>query len=255
VVPVPDADPSGELRSALQTGQLLLHYQPKLQLATGRIFDVEALLRWDHPERGLLTAGEFLDRPISTEVAVELGHWVLRAAVQQVAQWAAAGSDVGVCVNFSPRQLTDPALLDALDELTAQTGVTPRLVNMEITEAAALSDLRVTVERVLAIRDRGMDVTLDDFGTGFSSLTWLQELPVSMLKLDKSFVAQLGRHPRTDAIVEAIIHLGHALDLFTIGEGVETPMQLDHLRRLDCDAVQGYYVSRPVPPEQIAALL
>jgi EAL domain-containing protein (putative c-di-GMP-specific phosphodiesterase class I) len=255
VVPVAETDVSVELRGAMEAGQLLLHYQPKLKLAADRITDVEALLRWNHPERGLLAAGEFLDRPLSTEVAVELGHWVLRSAVQQIAEWTAAGIELGVCVNFSPRQLTDPTLLDALDSLTAQAGIPATSVNMEITEAAALSDLPLTVERVHAIRERGLDVTLDDFGTGFSSLTWLQELPVSMLKLDRSFVAQLGKHPRTDAIVEAVLHLGHALDLYTIGEGVETPEQLERLRHLECDAVQGYYISRPVPADKIPALL
>jgi EAL domain-containing protein (putative c-di-GMP-specific phosphodiesterase class I) len=244
-----------ELRHALDAGEFVLHYQPKMNLVTHRFIAAEALLRWQHPHRGLLLPSEFLAAAEQAGLAVPLGRWVLETAVQQIADWTAKGLDLGVCVNFSPPELSNPALLDHLDEVTTRFGIDPEKVNVEITESAAVTDLETTVDHVLGIRRRGMHVTLDDFGTGYSSLTWLQRLPVDMLKIDQSFTRRLGDHPQTYAIVDAVIRLSHALGLVTIAEGVETAQHLAQLAELGCDSAQGYYLSPPVPAAQLPVLV
>jgi EAL domain-containing protein (putative c-di-GMP-specific phosphodiesterase class I) len=246
---------TGELRRALEAGEFVLYYQPKMSLVTHRFIEAEALLRWEHPERGLLSPTDFLDSAVRAGLAVPIGLWVLHTALPQIARWTADGLDLGVCINLSAPELNDPALLVHLDEVTTRVGLSPLKVNLEMTESAAITDLDGTVDRVLAIRRRGMHVTLDDFGTGYSSLTWLQQLPVDMLKIDRSFTMRLGDHPQSYAIVDAVIRLSHALGLVTIAEGVETAQHLRHLEQLGCDHAQGYYLSPPVPAAQLPALL
>jgi EAL domain-containing protein (putative c-di-GMP-specific phosphodiesterase class I) len=157
-----------------------------------------------------------------------------------------------VCINVSARELNRPGLLEDLDASIGDHHVDPGRLNVEITESAAANDLDATIKRVTAIRERGTHVSLDDFGTGYSSLSWLQRIPIDSLKLDQSFIQPLGEHPKTTAIVEAVLHLGRAIGLATIGEGVETGEQLGRLSRLGCDYAQGYYVGPPVP-EPVAA--
>jgi EAL domain-containing protein (putative c-di-GMP-specific phosphodiesterase class I) len=236
-----------DLRRALEQGEFVLHYQPKLQLHVAEVTEAEALLRWQHPERGLLRPHEFLPLAEETGLIVPIGAWVMRTAVEQVARWSATGLDLGVCVNFSARELIRPTLLDELDEATSSTGVEPARINVEITESAAATNLDATISRVRGIRDRGVHVSLDDFGTGYSSLAWLQKIPIDTVKVDQSFIAQLGEHPRTTAIVEGIVHLSHALGLATIAEGVESIAQLGWLADLGCDYAQGYYIGQPAP--------
>jgi EAL domain-containing protein (putative c-di-GMP-specific phosphodiesterase class I) len=242
---------AADLPRALEHRELVLHYQPKLHLATDRVREVEALLRWQHPKHGLLLPGAFLTGRIDGDVALVLGRWVVRAALDQCAAWVAEGADLDVCVNFSPRQFDDPALPMALDELLADAGLPPARLNLEITEVAAVVAMDRTAARVRELRRRGLHVTLDDFGTGFSSLTWLQQLPVTMLKLDQSFTTQLGKHSQTDAIVDSVVRLAHSLELEIIAEGVETAGQLTHLRRLEFDYAQGFHICRPVPAEHV----
>jgi diguanylate cyclase (GGDEF)-like protein/PAS domain S-box-containing protein len=236
-----------DLRRALERGEFVVHYQPKLYLEQDEITEAEALLRWRHPERGMLPPAAFLSVAEETGLIVPIGTWVMRSAVEQVATWAREGLDLGVCINFSPRELTHPALLDTLDDAMSHHDVAAGMLNLEITESAAVADLDATIQRVTAIRERGTHVSLDDFGTGYSSLRWLQEIPVDTVKLDRTFVRPLGEHPRTTAIVEAVLRLGRALGLATIGEGVENVAQLGRLTELGCDYVQGYYVGRPEP--------
>jgi diguanylate cyclase (GGDEF)-like protein len=236
-----------DLRRGLERDEFVVYYQPKLHLHQGRITEAEALVRWRHPERGMLPPSAFLSLAEETGLIVPIGTWVLRHAVAQVATWARAGLDLGVCINFSPRELVNPGLLDELDEVIASHGVDPPKLNLEITESAAVADLEATIASVTRIRDRGTHVSLDDFGTGYSSLRWLQQIPVDTVKLDQTFIRPLGEHPRTTAIVEATLRLGRALGLATIGEGVETDRQLTRLTELGCDYAQGYYVGRPAP--------
>ncbi|MCW2568132.1 MAG: domain S-box-containing protein/diguanylate cyclase protein [Mycobacterium sp.] len=236
-----------DLRRALARGELVLHYQPKLNLHHRRVEEVEALLRWQHPERGLLSPADFLPLAEETGLIIPIGAWVLRTAVEHVATWAREGRRLGVCINLSARELTRPGLLEELDETTADHQVDPGQLNVEITENAAATDLDATIGRVGALRERGAHVSLDDFGTRYSSLSWLQRIPIDTLKLDQSFIRPLGEHPKTTAIVEAVLHLGRAIGLATIGEGVETGEQLDRLSGLGCDFAQGYYIGRPAP--------
>ncbi|HEY0485689.1 MAG TPA: EAL domain-containing protein [Mycobacteriales bacterium] len=234
-----------DLRRALEAGEFTVHYQPKLDLRHDEVTEAEALLRWRHPVRGLLPPSAFLPLAEETGLIVPIGAWVLRTAVAQVARWRREGLDLGVCINFSARELTHPALLEKLDDAVSECGVDTGKLNLEITESAAASNLDATITSVTAIRDRGGHVSLDDFGTGYSSLTWLQKIPIDTLKLDQSFVRRLGQHPTTTAIVEGVLHLGHALGLATIGEGVESAMQLGQLNELGCDYAQGYFIGHP----------
>jgi EAL domain-containing protein (putative c-di-GMP-specific phosphodiesterase class I) len=241
-----------ELRRAVRNGEFLLHYQPKVQLPTGRVVEAEALLRWNHPERGLLRPPAFLTLAEETGLIVPIGVWVLRTATEQVADWERRGRRIGACINFSPRELAHPALLGQLDAALTAAGVDGSRLNLEVTEHAAVADLQSTTDTIEAFRSRGMHVALDDFGTGFSSLTWLQQLPVDFLKLDQTFTGRLGEHSPTTTIVSAVIDMGHALGLTIIAEGVETEAQKDELVRLGCDQAQGYYYSPPLPAERVA---
>ena len=235
-----------ELRQALVSDQMFLMYQPKLRLIDSRVIAAEALLRWAHPERGLLLPAAFLPVAEESGLLFPIAEWVLRTAAAQVAAWARTGLGLAVCINFSDRELNDPRMLQLLQTTLAQTGVDPGMLEIEITERAAAADLTRTIESVQTVRSGGHHVALDDFGTGFCSLTWLQQIPVDTLKLDQTFTMRLGQHPASTAIVEAVLHLGSALGLFTVAEGVETADQLTQLRDLGCEAAQGFYIGRPM---------
>jgi diguanylate cyclase (GGDEF)-like protein/PAS domain S-box-containing protein len=244
-----------ELRQALVSDQMFLMYQPKLRLIDSRVIAAEALLRWAHPERGLLLPAAFLPVAEESGLLFPIAEWVLRTAAAQVAAWARTGLGLGVCINFSDRELNDPRMLQLLETTLAQTGVDPGMLEIEITERAAAADLTRTIESVQTVRSGGHHVALDDFGTGFCSLTWLQQIPVDTLKLDQTFTMRLGQHPASTAIVEAVLHLGSALGLFTVAEGVETADQLTQLRDLGCEAAQGFYIGRPMTAAGLESML
>ncbi|MBW8765369.1 MAG: EAL domain-containing protein [Geodermatophilales bacterium] len=244
-----------DLRRALDGGQLVLQYQPKLDLRENKVFSAEALLRWNHPERGLLLPAAFLPLAEETGLLIRIGEWVLRTAAEQVAAWSSDGLDLGVQINFSDQELNDPEMIPLIKETLAKTSIDPAKLEVEITERAAAADLATTIETVRAVRDWGTHVSLDDFGTGYCSLTWLQQIPVDAVKLDQTFTKRLGEHPRSTAIVKSVLRLGAALGLGTVAEGVETPAQLEQLRHLGCDAAQGFYIGRPMPPSDLATML
>jgi diguanylate cyclase (GGDEF)-like protein/PAS domain S-box-containing protein len=239
-----------DLRRALAEEQFVLHYQPKLDLRTGGWPEVEALLRWRHPTRGLLEPRDFLALAEDRGLIVPIGRWVLATAAEQAAAWWRAGHPLRVCVNLSPRELDQPGLLGVLDAAIESAGVPAGLLNVEITERSALVDPALTARKVDGLRRRGIRVSLDDFGTGYSSLTWLQRLRVDTLKLDRGFTAQV-ESGRSAAIVAAVVELAAALELYVVAEGVETEAQLRVLRDLGCDAVQGYLVSPPLPADEL----
>jgi diguanylate cyclase (GGDEF)-like protein/PAS domain S-box-containing protein len=244
-----------DLRRALDAGQFSLHYQPKLHLREGKVYSAEALLRWDHPDLGMLLPTAFLPLAEETGLILPIGAWVLRTAAEQVAEWARGGLDLGVQINFSARELNAPGLLRSLDDTFARTQIDPSKLEVEITESAAAADLAHTIETVRGIRAHGTHVSLDDFGTGYSSLTWLQQIPVDSVKLDQTFTMRLGEHAQSTAIVTSLLHLGSALGLLTVAEGVETAGQLAQLRTLGCDAVQGFYIARPMPAADLESFL
>jgi diguanylate cyclase (GGDEF)-like protein/PAS domain S-box-containing protein len=235
-----------DLRRAMENGQLVLQYQPKLHLRENRVFSAEALLRWNHPERGLLLPSAFLPLAEETGLLNPIGEWVLRTAVEQVAAWERCGLDMAVQINFSDQELNDPGMLTLIEQTLAACSIDPAKLEVEITERAAAADLARTIETVRVVRSWGTHVSLDDFGTGYCSLTWLQQIPVDTVKLDQTFTMRLGEHPRSTAIIESVLRLSAALGLMTVAEGVETAAQLQQLRDLQCHSAQGFHIGRPM---------
>jgi diguanylate cyclase (GGDEF)-like protein len=247
------------LREALTKGQLFVEYQPQVELASGSIVGVEALLRWRHPERGVISPAEFIPLAEETGLIVSIGDWVLRSACAQQRAWVDAGlPSLKMAVNLSARQLKDPALVDRVLQTIADTGIDPRCLDLEITESVLIEQPEAHQDTMRRLRAAGVQMSIDDFGTGYSSLNYLSELPVDVLKIDGSFVRRLdqdGDRSRPRVIAELIIEMAHRLDLNVIAEVVETVDQRDELRRMGCDVGQGYYFNRPLHPDQVAALL
>ena len=237
----------GELRRAIANRELVIHYQPRVELATGDVHAVEALVRWDHPERGLLSPGEFLPLAEHTGMIRPLTRYVMDAALADCAGWAQEGLRPGVSVNLSARDLLDADLPREVESLLSKHGVDPTLLEVEITEHTILTDperARIVLER---LRELGVRLSIDDFGTGFSSLGQLKRLPVDVLKIDRSFVLNMEHDDNDDVIVRSTIELGHNLGLRVVAEGVETQETWGRLAQLGCDTAQGFFISRPLP--------
>lgn len=242
-----------DLRRAIEREELHLDYQPLVSLDTGRIFGVEALVRWNHPLRGLLAPGEFIPVAEDSGLIVPLGEWVVRSACRQVREWQDLGFDLQVAVNISPRQLVESNLAAVVTESLAEFRVDPSTLCLEIVESAGVSAGSAPLEELNAI---GVRLAIDDFGTGFSSLDQIRRLPpVDTLKIDRSFVEDLGRRPSANAIIGAVIGMANALDLEVVAEGIEREDQLLALRALGCKLGQGFYFGRPVSPDDIVVLL
>ena len=238
------------LRHAVERRQLRLHYQPLLDLRDGRITGVEALLRWEHPERGMVPPGEFIELAEETGLIGSIGAWVLREACRQAAAWRAGGvvpEDFAVSVNVSPHQLVDTSLVHQVSDVLHETGLPAGRLHLELTEGALMRDPETSARILRALRGLGVHVSIDDFGTGYSSLSYLRRFPVDVIKVDRAFVHGLAEEGDDYAIVSAIIGMAHALGLRALAEGVEDARQLEILRRLDCDAAQGFYFGRPAP--------
>jgi diguanylate cyclase (GGDEF)-like protein len=237
----------GELRRAFANNELVVHYQPRVELASGEVRTVEALVRWEHPERGLLSPGEFLPLAEHTGLIRPLTRYVLDAALADCATWVAEGLPPGISINLSARDLLDADLPAEVEALLARHSVDPTLLELEITENTILTDperSRAVLER---LRGVGIHLSIDDFGTGFSSLGQLRRLPVDVLKIDKSFVFNMDNDESDDVIVRSMIELGHNLGLRVVAEGVETQETWNRLAELGCDTAQGFFISRPLP--------
>jgi predicted signal transduction protein with EAL and GGDEF domain/FixJ family two-component response regulator len=243
------------LRLALERGEFRLVYQPQFDLDAARVRSVEALLRWYHPERGEVQPAEFIALAEENGLIVPIGEWVLRAACTDAAVWQRAGFALRVAVNLSPLQFKDPRLVQTVRDTLAQSGLAPELLELEVTESALMEDSEATLATLLALRDLGVKVALDDFGTGYSSMSCLKRMPLTNVKVDQSFVKGLPRDGENLAIVRAILSLAKSLGFTVTAEGVETIEQVQALRTLACDALQGFYFSRPVPAAEIPALL
>jgi diguanylate cyclase (GGDEF)-like protein len=246
------------LRRALQEGAFTLHYQPTVHVESGRVISVEALLRWEHSEWGLVMPGEFVPLAEETGLIVPMGKWVVEEACRQMAAWRRAqpgSADVSVSVNLSARQFADPNLVEIVSAALRESGLAPSGLWLEITESVLMEEAETTVETLRALRSLGVHLSIDDFGTGYSSLSYLKRFPVDVLKIDRSFVDGLGTDPEDEAIVTAVVRLAQALDLDVVAEGVETAEQLAELRRLGCTAVQGFYFGRPRPADETLAYL
>ena len=246
------------LRRAVERDEMILLYQPQVSLTTGEIIGTEALVRWQHGELGLISPSRFIPLAEETGLIVPLGEWVLRTACRQAAAWERAGKHLRLSVNLSARQLGEGSIVARIRAVLEETGLDPRLLDLELTESALVAQGEAAVSRLTALRALGVRISIDDFGTGYSSLAYLRRFPLDTLKVDRSFVMGLGgtdRHARRDgAVVRAIVSMAHALDLEVVAEGVETAAQRETLRRLGCDSMQGFLFSPPVSPERLESL-
>jgi len=244
------------LRGALERGELTMHYQAKMNVATGAISGVEALMRWTHPELGSVPPATFIPIAEESDLIVPIGRWALTAACAQSASWIGAGlPPIRMAVNLSPRQFTDPDLVANIARALEETGMRPDLMELEITEGMMMQDVDHALEKLVAIRALGVRLAIDDFGTGYSSLAQLKRLPINTLKVDRSFVRDLPTDLDGVGIAEAILAMGKSLGVTVVAEGVETVEQQAFLSARHCHEMQGFLFSRPVPPEEFARLL
>jgi diguanylate cyclase (GGDEF)-like protein len=244
------------LRHALERDEFSLHYQPKVDLATGQITGVEALLRWTHSEYGMLPPGQFIPLAEETGLIVPIGRWVLTEACRQNMAWQRRGlRPVSMAVNLSPRQFSDENLLETIDEALAASRMSPALLQIEVTESMMMRNVQRAIKVLDAIQSRGIRIAIDDFGTGYSSMSLMKQFPIDTIKIDRSFVRDLPDDTEDQAIAQAIISMGRALGMTIVAEGVETVEQETFLRAHGCDEMQGFLFSPPVWPDQLAGLL
>ena len=248
---------ANELRTALERDELAVWYQPEVGLGDGRLRAVEALLRWHHPSGELYTADRFIETAEETGLILDIGRWVIEQTCAQAARWVERRPDhpLIVRVNLSSLQLAEAGLLDDLDEALNDSGLDPRRLCVEITETAMLHETATVRANMAGIHRRGIRVAIDDFGTGYASLTYLRRYPVDVVKLDRSFVVNLGIRPQDEHIAAGIIELARRLGISVTAEGVERPDQAELLRGLGCTGAQGFLYSKAVPPEQLEQLL
>ena len=241
------------LRRALERNELLLHYQPRVNLRTGMVCALEALVRWNHPEWGLTQPERFIALAEETGLIVPIGQWVLRHACLQMGEWRKAGLAVSVSVNLSTRQFWTGDLIATVADILGETGVEPTNLELELTEGMIIRDADKVITTLHGLKSIGVGLSIDDFGTGYSSLSYLRRLPVDAVKIDKTFVTDIDAGGFDSGILaRAIISLGHALNLKVVAEGVETKTQLDFLAAHECDEVQGYYFGEPTPPSNLS---
>jgi len=244
------------LRHALERGEFLLHYQPQVDIGTGEIIGAEALIRWQHPDWGLVTPADFIPLAEETGLILPIGAWVLNEACTQARIWHEAGhTKLRIAVNLSGRQLSQKNLVETVAATLARCAVARGMLELEITESLLMQDLERIAGTLEALVALGITVSMDDFGTGYSSLSYLKRLPIDVLKIDQSFVRDIISDPDDAAIVQAIIAMAHSLGIKVMAEGVETARQLAFLRQYHCDGMQGHYFSEPLPPEQFIKLL
>jgi diguanylate cyclase len=244
------------LRGAVDRGEFTVFYQPQVRLNTMQMVGVEALLRWNHPEHGMISPLEFIPLLEETGMILPVGEWVLTTACLQARQWQNSGyGSIKVAVNLSPRQFRQAELAEIVSEALLKAELEPTLLELELTESSVMSDPEETVRILERLKGMNVGIAIDDFGTGYSSLSYLRNFPITTLKIDKSFMAGCGVGTAEGAIVKAIVALARSLEMQVKAEGVETVEQLDFLRTLGCDEIQGYLFSRPVPAESIIKVL
>jgi EAL domain-containing protein (putative c-di-GMP-specific phosphodiesterase class I) len=244
------------LRRAIEREELRLHYQPLVSLRDGRFVGAEALIRWQHPELGLVSPAEFIPLAEETALIVPLTHWVLRTACRQMKEWQDAGLELTtVSVNISAQHFTAANLPVAVSEALSSAGLDGRHLCLELTESVMMENVEETIATLLELRKLDVKISIDDFGTGYSSLSYLKRLPIDTLKIDQSFVRNSPSDSDDAAIAMLIISMAHSLNLSVVAEGVETEEQMQLLRSQECDVMQGYLVSRPVPGTEMTAML
>ena len=242
------------LHRALERSELMLHYQPVVELDGGTTVGVEALIRWQHPDQGLVPPCRFIPVAEESGLIIPIGAWVLEEACRQLGEWnldGREGPEGSVAVNLSARQIDDPHIVQTVEGILARTGLAPEHLTLEITESALMEDAASALGALQALKEIGVLLAIDDFGTGYSSLSYLQRFPLDILKVDRLFVEALGVSAEGEEIVSAVINLAHALGLEVVAEGVETPEQLQILGGLECDLAQGFLFSKPLPAAEI----
>ena len=254
---VNDAEIEMALRSAIRDGELEIHLQPVMNLDTGRFDAAEALVRWNRPGHGLVPPGAFIPIAERTSLIVDIGRWVLNQACETLVRWRQVAPDVRcrIAVNIAGSHLLDGHLVADLDAALRRTGADPTLLEIELTETQLMSDVEAARAVLSQIRRRGVTVAIDDFGTGYSSMAYLRQLPIDVLKIDRSFVDDLTGDDADSTVVDALLSIGHALGLHVVAEGIENAEQLEHLRRSGCDRAQGFHLARPTPVAQAEALI
>ncbi len=246
----------GDLRHALERKELFIQYQPQVEVASMRIVGVEALLRWRHPTRGLISPAQFIPLAEASGLIVPIGAWVLETACAQAQAWHTTGLPrITMAINLSARQFATEDLARDIAQVLSQTGLPPQFLELEVTESMAMDDVERSIRILRAMKDLGACISIDDFGTGYSSLAYLRRLPIDKLKVDQSFVRNLENDPGDAALVLSVVQLGHSLNLSVIAEGVETLGQLEFLRGTGCEEIQGYYFSRPLDSAALETLL
>lgn len=236
---------AAEIRHGLEVGQFHVAYQPIVDLSGGRLVGFEALLRWDHPQRGAVSPADFIPAAEETAAIVPLGRFVMKEALQQLAVWQATHPSLIMAVNVSPAQLGHPALIDDVRSALRAACVVPESLHIEITETAIISDASTAASQVAALRRLGVSIAIDDFGVGQSSLAMLHQFPVDIVKIDRSFVSRITSDPKSAGMVDAIVRMAYAIGAETVGEGIESAEDLQALRTLGCNRGQGYYLGRP----------
>jgi EAL domain-containing protein (putative c-di-GMP-specific phosphodiesterase class I) len=247
-----------ELRAALEHGEFRLYYQPILSMQSNQLISLEALIRWDHPTRGLLLPGEFLPIAEESGLILPIEKWVLHEACSQLKQWHEkypSLRNVSVNVNISNRQFAQSSFIDGVMKALTVNGLNPESLKLEITENVLISNYAAANEVFTKLRNFGVQLEIDDFGSGYSALGYLQHFPISAIKIDKSFVDEMGKSRRGIALIRAIISMARELDMEAIAEGIETGEQLDQLRKLSCNLGQGFLLSRPLSKEAAQRIL
>ena len=247
-----------DLRRALEREEFRVYYQPKVSFGSGEIIAMEALVRWEHPERGLVSPARFIPAAEEIDLIVPMGRWVLEEACRQARRWHDRFTDrlpLKVCVNLSGKQLRHRALVEEVEAALQETGLDPTALDLEITESVVMEDAPSTLATLQELKELGVNLAIDDFGTGYSSFSYLRRFPVDYLKIDRSFVDGLGKDPDDTALVSGIVSLAHSLGLKVVAEGVETAEQLARLRETGCEFAQGYYFSAPLPGGAASKLL
>lgn len=243
------------LRNALTAAEFVLHYQPQVDLNSGRVIGAEALIRWLHPERGMVAPGEFIPVAEETGLIVPIGRWALETACRQAREWQSRGYDLRVAVNLSGIQFKQPDFIALVADTLRHTNLGSHLLELELTESIAMGDVEETLHILNELNLMGLQLAIDDFGTGFSSLSYLKRFPIHVLKIDQSFVRNCTHDPDDAVIIRTVIGLAHSLNLKVIAEGVETVEQLEFLRAHRCDEIQGFLYSRPLPPAEFIDFL
>jgi EAL domain-containing protein (putative c-di-GMP-specific phosphodiesterase class I) len=245
-----------EMHRAMERKELYLHYQAQVDIANRRIVGFEALMRWQHPELGLVSPVEFIPIAEDSGIIVTMGAWALREACHQAKSWLDAGhGPLRMAVNLSARQFADDGLLATVMAALVESGLPPASLELEITESIAIQGLERTVTMLTALKRLGIALAMDDFGTGYSSLSYLKRFPLDALKVDQSFVRNITTDSGDAAITRAVVAMAHSFGMFVIAEGVETTQHLDFLAALGCEIAQGYLFSKPLPAEEATTLL